>query len=353
MASDSPEKESLASTAYWIATARAHETERVDRLFDDPWAALLAGQAGQGWLDRIATIQTQLDRISTDYRVSLHWGKPGQEWGYPALRFETAMPEKLADALAYQEETPTELGIVIRTKFFDDFLLQATREYHIPQIVILASGMDTRAFRLMWPAHTRFFEIDQPEVLLHKRQVLASVGASSNCWHRSIGADLIAGRWSATLLRTGFDPHQTSVWLIEGLLPYLPESVVSHLFDKVTALSAPGSWLGFTAVNGDALTSPMMRFWLKSIEEAGVPWLSAMDEPEALLAKYRWSTTVTQLGEESANFGRWPYLVVPRSVPNFPRGWLVTAIKQSSVKTSSPRKTRSKKLSSKNPHNQP
>ena len=324
---DSLEKERLASTAYWVAAIRAHETQRIDRLFDDPWAALLAGQAGQAWLDRMATIQAKFVRKNTKYRIAFHWGKPGQRWDKPALRFETTMPENPVDALARDDDPPTELGIVIRTKFFDDFLLQAARENHISQIVILASGMDTRAFRLMWPAYTRFFEIDQPTVLLHKRQVLSSVGASPNCWRRSIGADLLKKSWSATLLRTGFDPHRASVWLIEGLLPYLPEVVVSRLFDKVTALSAPGSRLGFTAMNGDMLTSPMTRLWVECLKEEGIPWLSAMDEPEVFLAKYGWSATVVQPGEEGANFDRWPYLVVPRSVPNMPRTWLITAQK--------------------------
>jgi methyltransferase (TIGR00027 family) len=333
MSSDSPEKESLASTACWIAAVRAHESERVDRLFDDPWADLLAGQAGQTWLDRMALIQARLERTSKDYRISMHWGKPGQEWGHPGLRFETTIPENPANTLTRDQEIPTEIGMVIRTKFFDDFLLSATREHHIPQIVILASGMDTRAFRLTWPAHTRLFEIDQSEVLLQKRQLLSSVGASVTCWRRSIGADLMEGPWSATLMQTGFDPHQTSVWLIEGLLSYLSESAVLHLLDRVTALSAPGSRLGFTTVNGEMLTSPATHIWVKSMEEMGIPWLSAMDEPESLLAKRGWAATVVQPGEESANFGRWPYPVVPRSVSNLPRAWLVTAIKRSSVKS--------------------
>ena len=85
MSSDSPEKESLASTACWIAAVRAHESERVDRLFDDPWAALLVGQAGQAWLDRMAVIEAQIDRMSKDYRLSMNWGKSRQEWGPPTL----------------------------------------------------------------------------------------------------------------------------------------------------------------------------------------------------------------------------------------------------------------------------
>ena len=80
MLDDSPEKESLASTAYWMAAVRAHESERVDRLFDDPWAALLAGQA---WLDRIALIQARLELMSEDFRISMHWGSQGKHGDIP------------------------------------------------------------------------------------------------------------------------------------------------------------------------------------------------------------------------------------------------------------------------------
>jgi O-methyltransferase involved in polyketide biosynthesis len=115
------------------------------------------------------------------------------------------------------------------------------------------------------------------------------------------------------------------VWLIEGLLPYLSEAVIPHLLNLVTTLSASGSYLGLTAINHAMLTSPAMRVFLQFMEQAGIPWLSAMDEPETFLAKRKWIATVAQPGEESANFGRWPYPVIPRSVPNVPRTWLVTA----------------------------
>lgn len=98
MSSDHPEKESFASTACWIAAIRAHESERADRLFDDPWAALLVGQAGQAWLERMDLLQARLERISKDYSISMHWGKPGQEWGQPRLRFETTIPERSAQS---------------------------------------------------------------------------------------------------------------------------------------------------------------------------------------------------------------------------------------------------------------
>lgn len=327
MPSDRPEKASLASTACWVAAVRAHEHERADRLFDDPWAALLAGQAGQAWLDRMASLQAQLERMNKNPRISMHWGKPGKEWVVPTLRIETSAPEHFANTLTHDKEALTEIGLVIRTKFFDDFLLHTTREYEIHQVVLLAAGMDTRAFRLAWPPHIRLFELDQPELLVQKEQILSSTEASPACWYRTVGIDLVEEYWPDALLRAGFDPHQATVWLIEGLLPYLSESVIPHLLNLVTALSAPGSCLGLTAINRATLTSPVMRVLLQFLEEAGIPWLSAIDEPEAFLAKRGWVATVVQPGEESAHFGRWPYPVVPRSIPTIPRTWFVTAMR--------------------------
>lgn len=329
MSSDSPDKESLASTACWIAAVRAHEHGRADRLFDDPWAALLAGQAGQVWLDRMKMLQDQLEHMSKDYRISMHWGKPGKEWGQPRLHFETTIPDSSANSFTHHRESPTEIGIVIRTKFFDDFLLHATREHQIRQVVILAAGMDTRAFRITWPARTRLFELDQPELLAQKEQILTSAGAVPTCRYRTIGIDLIKEYWPDVLLRAGFDPRQATVWLIEGFLLYFSEPIIPHLLNIVTALSAPDSYFGLTTISHAMLTSPTMRFWLKFMEESGIPWLSAMDEPETLLGKRGWVTTVVQPGEESANFGRWPYPVIPRSVPNVPRTWFVTARRRS------------------------
>jgi methyltransferase (TIGR00027 family) len=325
MSLNRPEKESLASTACWVAAVRAHEHERADRLFDDPWAALLAGPTGQAWIDHMALLQARLERMSRTPRISMHWGKPGKEWGHPTLQLETSTPEHLANTLTHEKEVPSEIGLVIRTKFFDEFLLHATREHEVHQVVVLAAGMDTRAFRLAWPAHTRLFELDQPELLAQKEQILASAGTSPTCWYRTVGIDLIEEHWPGALLRAGFDPRQPTVWLIEGLLPYLSESTIPHLLNLVTALSASGSCLGLTAINHAMLTSPAMRVFLQFMEQAGIPWLSAMDEPETFLAKRKWIATVVQPGEESANFGRWPYPVIPRSIPNVPRTWLVTA----------------------------
>ena len=131
-------KDLLGSTARWTAEVRAIESLRKDRLFYDPWAALLAGKAEENWSEH-----------SIDQETSA-------------------------------------IAILLRTRFFDDFLLRITTEYQIHQVVLMAAGLDTRAFRLAWPQQTRLFELDQPQVLEYKEQVLASAGAIPTCERKII-----------------------------------------------------------------------------------------------------------------------------------------------------------------------
>lgn len=269
----------LASTACWIAAVRAHESVREGRLFHDPWAALLAGQEGQVWRERMTGGKAE-----------------------------------------------NEVGLVIRTRFFDDFLLRVTWEQQVPQVVLVASGMDTRAFRLLWPSHTRLFELDLPSVFERKEPLLTAAGAIPACHRHIVGVDL-GSEWSTPLQQAGFDPSQPTGWLLEGLLFYLPEQVVTRLFEGMTHLSPRGSWLGCESKNSAMLTAPSTRPWIKALEVEGVPWISSMDDPEAFLAGYGWNATVVQPGEEGAHFGRWLFPVVPRQVPGIPRTFFVTALR--------------------------
>ncbi len=129
--------------------------------------------------------------------------------------------------------------IAVRTRFFDDFFVQAT-EAGIRQAVILASGLDTRAYRLPWPSGTNVFEIDQPEVIAFKTETLADLSAEPTAQRTTVAVDL-RGDWPAALVDAGFDPRQPTAWSAEGLLVYLPPEAQDRLFDNIAALSAPGS----------------------------------------------------------------------------------------------------------------
>ena len=267
----------VGSTAHWTAAVRAKESERPDRLFDDPWAAALAGEAGMAWL-------------------------------------EPRTPDSLAP-------------IVLRTRYFDDFLQRITRQSGIRQVVLLAAGLDTRAFRLSWPEQTCLFELDQPAVLQYKEQVLQAAGAQPACRRQTLAVDL-TGAWTEQLSQSDFDPQQPSGWLVEGLLFYLANRHGTRLLDQVTTLAAPGSWLGFDIVNKITLTSPLTRHWIEMQAKAGAPWLGTMDDPAGFLARRGWQATLSQAGAAEAHHGRWPFPVIPTTMPNIPHNWFVTAHKE-------------------------
>jgi methyltransferase (TIGR00027 family) len=129
--------------------------------------------------------------------------------------------------------------ITVRTRFFDDFFIQAT-DAGVRQAVILASGLDTLAYRLPWPADTVVYEIDQPGVIDFKTRTLADLDAKLPAERRTVAIDL-RDDWPAALVDAGLDPAKPTAWSAEGLLVYLPPEAQDRLFDNVAALSAPGS----------------------------------------------------------------------------------------------------------------
>lgn len=199
---------SVGSTAVLVAAARASETDRPDALIRDPYARILVEGAGTGMWEHF------LDASISD-------------------RLTEADPEAVAmftHMLNYQ---------AVRTHFFDAFFTEATAA-GIRQIVILASGLDSRAYRLDWPAGTHVYEIDQPLVLDYKAKKLAEHGVRPVAERHEVPVDLRQD-WPAALKEQGFDPSLPTAWLAEGLLMYLPADAQDRLFDLLTELSAPGS----------------------------------------------------------------------------------------------------------------
>jgi methyltransferase (TIGR00027 family) len=278
MPEDPTYKNSLGSTACWTAAARALESIREDRLFNDPWATSLAGEEGAAWV-------------------------AGRS------------PDSLAP-------------MILRTRYFDDFLLRVTRENTILQVVLMAAGLDTRAYRLSWPAETSVFELDQPEVLQEKERILRSMTATPSCKRRTIGVDLLAGSWKEALVKAGFEPGQPSAWLLEGFFFYIPSEDIIRLLDVVTSLSASDSWLGFDTINSLTLTSPITRPWIEMQAKSGAPWIGSLDDPVGFMATREWKATLSQAGAADANHGRWRFPVFPVLLENMPHNWYVTAQKR-------------------------
>ena len=267
-------REAVAGTGLLVAAIRATESTRDDRLFTDPYADRLAGETGRALL-AAAIAQTG----------------------------ERSMAQ-----------------IVVRTRFLDDALLRAVRTAH--QVVIVAAGMDARAYRLVWPDGAVVYELDQPAVIAAKDDVLAD--DEPRCRRVAVGVDL-ANDWPTALTESGFDPNAPTVWLIEGLLQYLDEAAVRTLFGRVHRLSAPGSALLYDVVGKTLLESPMMAPLVKAMAEHGSPWLFGTDKPGDLAERHGWSATVTDIAKPANEWGRWFAPAVPADVPDVPRGYFVEA----------------------------
>jgi methyltransferase (TIGR00027 family) len=134
----------------------------------------------------------------------------------------------------------------VQTRFFDEFFSSAT-VHGIRQAVIVAAGLDSRAYRLNWPSETTVFELDQPKVLEFKFRVLAEHAAEPTARRVDVAADLRED-WSIPLRAKGFDAAQPTAWSVEGILPYLTGDAQDTLFTRITELSAPGSRLAIGAL---------------------------------------------------------------------------------------------------------
>lgn len=196
---------SVGATATMVAASRALASQGPDALLDDPLADPLVRAVGSEPFIRIIDGEVTFEDD-------------------PLLNRRTRIEQ-----------------MTVRTRFFDDFFTGATGD-GIRQAVILASGLDTRAYRLRWPAGTVVYEVDQPQVIEFKTSTLAGLGAAPTAERRAVGIDL-RDDWPAALREHGFDATQPTAWSAEGLLPYLPPEAQDRLFDNITALSAPGSRL--------------------------------------------------------------------------------------------------------------
>jgi methyltransferase (TIGR00027 family) len=201
---------SVGATATMVAAARAMATRMDNALINDRFAEPLVRAVGIELFTRLATGDLRPEHLEDDDAGSAGVGM-----------------QRMADNMA------------VRTDFFDKFFVDATAA-GIRQAVILASGLDSRAYRLPWPAGTVVYEIDQPQVIEFKTAALAELAAEPTADRRAVAIDLRYG-WPTALKEAGFDPSQPTAWSAEGLLGYLPPEAQDRLLDTITALSAPGS----------------------------------------------------------------------------------------------------------------
>jgi methyltransferase (TIGR00027 family) len=196
--------------------------------------------------------------------------------------------------------------VAVRSRFFDDFLAAAAGA-GLRQVVILAAGLDTRAFRLDWTPGTTVYEIDALKVLAFKNSVLARQGATARCDRRTVTADLRAD-WPAAVKEAGLDPAAPTAWLAEGLFPYLTDETMDFLLSRVHKLSAPGSRIaadhlpGGTSAIGGSLEREIKS---RASEELTTIWIASQQhDPASWLLGHGWTTDVTQAFRAASAYGR-------------------------------------------------
>lgn len=267
---------SVSRTAQWTAAARSIESDRTDGMFQDDLAKMLAEPEGFQLLERYG--------------------------GGGLVEF-----------------------IAIRTFYLDRVIRSAVTIDSISQVVLLAGGMDTRAFRLRLPGNVTIYEVDYYALQVEKEQRLKSSGARPLVNRRTVRADLTED-WVEQLTSSGWDSTSPTLWITEGLTFFLEESEVRMLLKKIRSNSAQGSRIGVDIISRSLLKNPFAQKFLKYLEADGTPWKFGTDTPEEFLRECGWALTeLRQPGEEGVGENRWPYPVHSKDLTHAPRHWLMQA----------------------------
>jgi methyltransferase (TIGR00027 family) len=270
---------SVGATATMVAAARAAATRRPQPVISDPFAEPLVRAVGIDVFTRVASGELDFDD-----------GDQGGVVGFP----------RMVDTFA------------ARARFFDDFFAD-TGKAGIRQVVILASGLDARPYRLSWPAGTTVYEIDQPEVIEFKTATLSKLDAVPAAEHRPVGIDLRED-WPAALRGAGFDTAKPTAWLAEGvLIGFLAPEAEARLLDNITALSATGSRLAadYGSVAGQSEAAQQQaktmadrwRAYGMDLDVAELTYPGEHTDVAAHLRAHGWDTTTSVLAELFAAAG--------------------------------------------------
>ncbi|ORB66836.1 class I SAM-dependent methyltransferase [Mycolicibacterium tusciae] len=300
---------SVGATATMVAAARAIATKADDALIDDPFAEPLVRAVGVDFFTKLASGELRAEDLDVDHA--------------------SVGMARMTDNMA------------VRTKFFDEFFTSATGgEVGIRQAVILASGLDSRAYRLAWPAGTTVYEIDQPEVIEFKTRTLADFGAEPTADRRTVAVDLRFD-WPSALIAAGFDPSRPTAWSAEGLLGYLPPEAQDKLLDTITELSAVGSRVAVESTpNIDAADHEKA---IERMQEAAQQWrdhgfeldfadliyLGDRNEASAYLADRGWHITFQSVKQLLSENGLPPITEEDDDVARFGELQYVTGILES------------------------
>jgi methyltransferase (TIGR00027 family) len=275
--------ESVGVTALGVAAARAAETESAAPLIEDRFARRFLDAAGEGM------------------------------W----TLFGGSIPDELAAA---EPGLVTRMRMFVdfmatRTAFFDAFFVDAA-EAGSRQVVILAAGLDARAWRLPWPDGTVLYELDQPRVLDFKAETLRDHEPA--CRRVSIPVDLRQD-WPKALRENGFDPSEPTIWSVEGLLRYLPAQAQDTLFERIHELSASGSRLAANSPTKEAsdpervtrerdqqrmraAAAEMMKMDIADVDD--LVYDEERTDVVEWLTEHGWDASAETAAEQMARYGR-------------------------------------------------
>jgi methyltransferase (TIGR00027 family) len=262
---------SVGATATMVAAARAVATRRPRPVINDEFAEPLVRAVGLDLFTRLAAGDLEADDVEKGVN-------------FP----------RMVDIFA------------ARTRYYDRYFAEASSA-GLRQVVIVASGLDARPYRLSWPAGTTVYEIDQPEVIEFKAATLSRLGAVPAAAHRPVGIDL-RDDWPAALLAAGFDTAAATAWLAEGvLIGFLPPEAEVRLLDNVISLSAPGSRFAadFGSLNqGSPESQEQARIaaegWRRQgldLDIAGLAYPGEHTDVAAYLQAHGWEATTSRLND--------------------------------------------------------
>jgi methyltransferase (TIGR00027 family) len=191
-------------TALLASSARDEEKTQPVPLVTDPWAGLFAAAASPDVGEKIPSLGPTPD-------------KPRSElW-----EFLTSY-------------------ILTRTLFIDEQVGGAIAD-GASQVVLMASGLDSRAARLDYPPGVKVFEIDREPVLAFKSAVLAAHDADV-ARRIPVVADL-TGDWASALRQAGWRDDVPTCWVVEGLLMYLEQPRIAALIGALQDACGAGDRL--------------------------------------------------------------------------------------------------------------
>jgi methyltransferase (TIGR00027 family) len=279
--------ESVGSTALGVAAARAAETESEHPLVKDPFARVFVDAAGKGMWSVMASpgLSAEVTGIDPDLRARMR---------------------VMVDFMA------------VRTVFFDKFFLDAASA-GVRQVVILAAGLDARAWRLPWPDGTTVYELDQPKVLEFKSATMRKHGAHPVSNLVNVPMDLRQD-WPTALREAGFDASRPTVFSAEGLLRYLPAVAQDLLIERVHELSPVGSWFAANAPSAGfldpgrvtrqraqfkrlrAATATVLKTEIPDVEDLWYP--EERTDVADWLRRHGWNASAVTLKEMLGRYGR-------------------------------------------------